>query len=94
MKLMRYIICFCFITSLLSCSTLKINHEYDSGADFTAYKSYDWLPVLKRNMKNSHITEKIKFVMSRELESKGLKKVSEGPDLMIALHGVQTRFPL
>jgi len=92
MKLFHYMLCFWFIALFISCSTVKVNHEYNSGADFTAYKSYDWLPVPKRNMKNSHITEKIKFVLSRELESKGIKKVSHGADFMIALHGVHHGF--
>lgn len=81
MKLLQYILCFCFIASLINCSTIKVNHEYDSGADFTSYKSYDWFPVPKKIIKYRHITEKIKLVMSRQLESKGYKKVSEGPDL-------------
>jgi hypothetical protein len=87
MKLLSSFFCFCFIASLASCSTVKVNYEFDSSADFTVYKSYNWLPVPKRNIKYSHVSEKVKYFMSRQLESKGFKREPEEPDLMIALHG-------
>jgi hypothetical protein len=92
MKLLSYIFFVCFFTLFIGCSTIKVNYEYDSGADFAAYRSYDWLPVPKGNIKYSHLAKEFIFFMNRQLESKGFKKVSEEPDFMIALHGAHYGF--
>jgi hypothetical protein len=92
MKMFRYIFFVFLITSLIGCSTIKVNYEYDSGADFAAYQSYDWLPVPQGNINYSHLAKEFKFFMDRQLESKGYKKVSGEPDFMIALHGAHYGF--
>lgn len=75
------------VTSLLSaCSSLSVNYDYNLQADFTKFKTYDWLPFPK-DMKIDELN-RVRFITAVEnnLSSKGFIQNSSKPDFIIATH--------
>jgi len=71
---------------ILSCSTIRVSYEYDPEADFSTLKTYDWLPIPKKDRGNELAIKNLKSIVNRQLEAKGFKMRSESPDVLIALH--------
>jgi len=70
-----------------SCSTLRVNYDYDPEADFTRLKTFDWLPMPADKRIDELVLKRIKDSVSRQLQAKGFGSSSETPDFLIALHG-------
>jgi hypothetical protein len=61
--------------------TIKVNA--DKAADFSRYKSYDWVPGLEATAQPvNHV--RIMRAVERELEAHGLRKSMESPDLRVS----------
>jgi hypothetical protein len=74
----------------ISCSTsnsVKVNYDYDPEVNFTAFKSYAWLPVPAENDKYELIVKQLKNEINTHLKDLGIEKVYRNPDFLIALHG-------
>ena len=70
---------------LSSCSSIKVNSDYDSSVDFSQYKTYAFHKNGIDKAKISDLDKKrILRAIDRELTAKGLTK-SETPDLLINL---------
>jgi len=68
---------------------MKVEVFYAKVADFSSYKTYQWLPT--KAMGSSGIVENeeyftplIKAAIDRQLAAKGLKQVPQGGDLQVA----------
>lgn len=70
----------------------KIGYDYDRGANFGAYHTYDWLSGEQektgdRRADNSAVDMRIRIAVGSQLRLKGYQKLSEGkPDFYVAYH--------
>ena len=86
----RYIVLFCALW-LSACATQKPNYDYLAGADFSNYKSYAWVAVAEQSKenhraKNQLVDKRIIDAVDSSLAAKGLRKVSDNPDMLINYH--------
>jgi len=77
---------------LMGCSPISVRTDYDEEVDFTAYESFQWMPVLKKKQKkiikkNSFLDRRIRRAVEHELESQGYYIEADGPtDALLAYH--------
>ncbi len=70
----------CLTVFILSCSSVyNVDYEYNEKADFTRYKSYDWLPKQSK----VEIKKRIENTVNTRLEVKGYRMTRENPDFLI-----------
>jgi hypothetical protein len=93
---MKYfsIITLALITILSGCSSIEVSHDYDSNANFTKIKSYQWLPEKLQTKprssifakKNPLIAKRIKKAIENEMTKKGFVIITEKADAYISYH--------
>jgi len=85
MKAIQTLLILWLVGITFSCSSVyEVQYDYDQRADFTGFKTYDWLPVPdKADIESLDIT-RIKTAVNAELQAKGLIMTSDNPDLLIA----------
>jgi hypothetical protein len=67
----------------LSCSSVRVNSDYDESANFTAYKTYGYLKGGVERVKISDLDKKrILTAIDAEMAKKGFTK-SENPDFLV-----------
>lgn len=64
----------------------KIKVEFDKNVDFAQFKTYAWDPTPQAYAKPVLVAA-IKGAVNEELSKRGLKEVTENPDLYIAMYG-------
>ena len=70
----------CLTVFVLSCSSVyNVDYEYDEKADFTRFKSYDWLT----KQSEVEIKKRIENTVNTRLEAKGYRMALENPDFLI-----------
>ena len=71
---------------IVGCSGIFVNYDYDEQTNFTAMKSFDWLPI-PENIEVGELTmNRFKDAITTQLEIKGMDLTSESPDFSIVLH--------
>jgi hypothetical protein len=80
------------------CFAGKVQVWMEKGADFSQYKTYQWLPP--KFLANTGVVENdpeltplIKEAINHELIQKGLKEVSEGGDLQVSTLALAQSIP-
>ncbi len=75
---------------LISVYAQEIHYNYDRGANFAAYKTYQWvdLPGPGGAVQDQLIDQSIKRAVDEQLAQKGLTKVDENADLQVAYHAI------
>ncbi len=68
------------------CSTNATKDDYETKADFTNLNTFDWFAVPQKAQLNEQVVKDAKDAVNRELAAKGMRKVSENPGFLIALH--------
>jgi hypothetical protein len=83
---------------LASCSTLKVNNDYDPSVDFTKLKTYAWMEKANPNEAatigdNTLIRNRIERSVNAVLDAKGLNMVPrDEADFLISQHiGIQQK---
>jgi hypothetical protein len=76
---------------LFSCSPITVRTDYDREVDFSAYRTFRWMPYPKNAEntvpRNSPLDKRIRRAVERELESKGYVIQDQGPaDAVLAYH--------
>jgi len=74
---------------LLTCGAAqaqKIKVEFDKSVNFAAFKTYAWDPTPQAAAKPVLVAA-IKGAINEELAKRGLKQVTDNPDLYIAMYG-------
>lgn len=94
-------LCTVWMLALMSgCSSINVNHDWDTGANFASFFTYDWLPqptptgggVQSAVARNDLLDQRIKRAVESQLSQKGLRQQADQPDLYIAYHtGVQDK---
>lgn len=64
----------------------KIKVEFDKNIDFAKLKTYAWDPTEQASARPVLVAA-IKGAVNHELDKRGLKQVTENPDLYIAMYG-------
>jgi hypothetical protein len=76
----------------LACSGIRVNHEYDSAADFSRYHSFVWkaganLPPGSPVAPGSDLDLRFKHAIEGRLAAAGLRPATDGkPDLYVAYY--------
>lgn len=72
---------------LSSCSSISVNTDYDQEADFSAYKTFAWIPQRKGIAARNPLADKrIKKAVNDELIAKGYAGDASSPDLLLVYH--------
>jgi hypothetical protein len=71
---------------LTGCSTNAGKYDHEAKADFTKLKTYDWFVVPESMQVNKLVVSDVRDAVNKELSTKGIRKVSENPSFLIALH--------
>jgi hypothetical protein len=83
-----------FASCSLSCSSMSVNTDYDPRADFSRYRTYDWIPSQQASQQpapgtanpflhNTLLDSRIKSALDRGLSIKGLRQSHEKPDMYV-----------
>ena len=74
-----------FIATLASCSSVRVNADYDKKADFGSYKTYAYLKSGVDKAEISDLDKKrILYSIEEVMANKGFTK-SENPDVLISI---------
>jgi hypothetical protein len=85
MKTFNFLSLFFLVASLASCSSVRVNADYDKKADFNNYKTYAYLKSSIDKVEISDLDKKrILYSIEEVMETKGFTK-SENPDVLISI---------
>ena len=89
-----------FLLTATACSSAKVGYDYDPGANFTAYHTYDWVAgepekTGDRRADSSDVEIRIRTAIAAQLLQKGYTKPASGqPDFYVTYHiGVNNLTP-
>jgi Domain of unknown function (DUF4136) len=66
-------------------SPLAVNSDYDTTADFTAYKTYNWMPATGNAAGNELLIKHIRAAVDTQLQAKGRTLSEDNPDFLIGM---------
>lgn len=85
MKLLKYLSIIVLLLTITSCSSLKVTTDYDTGTDFSQYKTFAFYKKGIDEAEASDLDKKrILRAIEAELTAKGFTK-SENPDLLVSI---------
>jgi hypothetical protein len=85
MKTLKFISLFFLVASLASCSSVRVNADYDKKANFNGYKTYAYLKNAIDKVQISDLDKKrILYSIDEVMANKGFTK-SENPDILISI---------
>jgi hypothetical protein len=72
-----------------ACASISVDQEFDPGANFAAYQTFDWMPTESRRVdlraRDPMVEQWIRDAIERELGAKGFRGAgSDEPDVRIA----------
>ena len=93
-RLFRTLIALAFIAIISGCTTIPVNQDYDSSANFAAIKKVQWLPVQQQTKPTAHefqkqnplIAKRIQNAIQSSLSSKGVALVNDQADAFVTYH--------
>ena len=59
------------------------NSDYDRSANFSAYKTYQWVDYQEVQVGDQILDQDIKRAVDAQLAGKGLRRVESGGDLLV-----------
>jgi len=76
-----------FFLALAGCATPRydVDFDYDTGSDFAALKTYDWMPPTGNAVKDELLVKRIRSTVDAGLAKKGRAQSSANPDFLIAM---------
>jgi hypothetical protein len=80
--------------TICGCSPISVKQDYDSEANFSALKTFDWMPMPENaNVVARPLMDKrIRNAVTDQLSAKGIKQNSASPDFLVVHHaGVKDR---
>jgi hypothetical protein len=66
----------------------RVQFDYDRSANFSAYKTYQWVDYQRVDVGDQLLDQDIKRAVDEQLAGRGLRRVESGSDLLV---GYQTR---
>ena len=73
------------LIAVIGCSPLTVNYDYDTAADFTAMKTFGWMPPAGNAVSDDLLVKRIRNAVNVQLLAKGRTEVPENPDFLIAM---------
>ncbi len=89
----KYILTALITLSLAGCNSLAVSTNHDPYAQFSDYKTFDWMDESELgkddapNPQRELLVRQLQFVMERELKAKGVHKQTKKPDILIGYYG-------
>ena len=76
------------VFSILSCSTVRVQYDYNTETNFTDYNTFDWLLIqpADNSVRNTLMDNRIKSAVSNELSAKGYQLKTGSPQFLITYH--------
>jgi len=72
--------------AVAGCATpLAVTSDYDTAADFTALKTFDWMPATGNAAGDELLIKKIRNTVDVQLQAKGRKMAADNPDFLIGM---------
>ena len=77
---------------LIGCAPMTVQHDYDPDVDFSAFRTFDWMPKLENDdgaksmFTGPFLEKRIKKSVVERMAEKGYERTSSAPDLLIAYH--------
>jgi len=62
-----------------------VNFDYDTAADFTVMKTFDWMPATGNAAGDELLVKKIRNAVDAQLQAKGSNIAAENPDFLIGM---------
>ena len=85
---MKYTILTAFLYLGVALFAQQVQFDYDRSANFSAYKTYQWVDYQRVAVGDQLLDQDIKRAVDEQLTGKGLRRVESGGDLLV---GYQTR---
>ena len=81
-------LCVCLLM-ISACAAPKIGYDYDRAADFSSYRTYEWMPGIQektgnRRVDNSQVDIRIRTAVGAQLRVKGYTPANGRPDFYVA----------
>jgi hypothetical protein len=86
---------------LTACSSYDIKYDYDLDSDFSAFKTYRWIPRPESTgatsartavQSNTLLDKRIRAAVDAQLAAKGFTQSEDNPDLLVVYHtGLQNK---
>lgn len=83
---------------LAGCTPFSVKYDYDSHANYAAYKTYDWYAASKKaqgksdGVENPIMDRRVRSAVERELSAKGFKIEKTGePDFLVTYYPAYRR---
>lgn len=86
MKTYLTVFAFCFLGLISGCMGVKSSSAINVKTDFTALKTYSWMPGLQEKFYNPVYADYYMDSMNSQLSSKGYKLNTDNPDFLIRTH--------
>ena len=87
MKSIKLISFICLCLFFFSCSTISVQHDYDTQFDYSSLEAFAWLPPAKNaKKKRPLLTKRVETATNDELSAKGYRIDTQNPDFVIAMH--------
>ena len=80
------------VAAEFGCSSMKVTYDYDPGADFSTYRTFDWVagpqePTGDPRIDNQLTDIRIRMTVESQLTLKGYRRVaSEKPDFYVSYY--------
>lgn len=75
--------------ALVGCATspgnVDVTFDYDTGANFAALKSYNWMPPTGNAVSDELLVKRIKTTVDSQLQAKGPVPAEANPDFLIGM---------
>jgi len=62
-----------------------VNYDYDTAADFSALKTFDWMPATGNAAGDELLVKKIRNSVDAHLQEKGRSMAKDNPDFLIGM---------
>jgi hypothetical protein len=89
------------IVLIAGCSSYDIKYDYDVDSNFSAFKTYGWIPREISNasgsartamQSNTLLDDRIRKAVDNQMTAKGFTLATENPDVMLVYHvGAQNK---
>jgi len=80
---MKYIILTAFLCLGVAVFAQQVQFDYDRSANFSAYKTYQWVDYQRVAVGDQLLDQDIKRAVDEQLAGKGLRRVENGADLLV-----------
>ncbi len=80
----QWVLLAAFFFIITNACSQNIHYNYDRGANFAAYRTYQWVDLPGGNAPDQLVDQAIRRAIDEQLAQKGLVKVEDDADLSVA----------